>query len=151
VNGGVDPISVAHLMGHRDTSMVAKVYSHIAKNPEFLRKQARAAIHSSGRRENQSGYASLCPATSSIPDLSLGLSCSDRNHNLGNLITKAIIHSQRGLGHLSPLVFKTAEPDSIRSSTTDGKAIGQTTISDSSWAIAKVYRSKLIGTPRPFS
>lgn len=40
VDGGVDPISVAHLMGHRDTTMVSRVYSHIAKNPDFLRKQA---------------------------------------------------------------------------------------------------------------
>jgi integrase len=39
VDGGVDPISVAHLMGHRDTTMVSRVYSHIAKNPDFLRKQ----------------------------------------------------------------------------------------------------------------
>ena len=44
VDGGVDPISVAHLMGHRDTTMVSRVYSHIAKNPEFLRKQAIKAV-----------------------------------------------------------------------------------------------------------
>ena len=43
VDGGVDPISVAHLMGHRDTTMVSRVYSHIAKNPDFLRLQARKA------------------------------------------------------------------------------------------------------------
>ncbi len=41
--GGVDPISVAHLMGHKDTAMVSRVYSHIAKNPEFLRCQAKKA------------------------------------------------------------------------------------------------------------
>ncbi|GAB5406845.1 MAG: hypothetical protein Aurels2KO_50760 [Aureliella sp.] len=39
----VDPISLAHLMGHRDTSMISKVYSHVAKNVEFLRMQAVAA------------------------------------------------------------------------------------------------------------
>ena len=44
VNGGVDPISVAHLMGHKDTTMVSRVYSHIAKNPDFLREQARKAV-----------------------------------------------------------------------------------------------------------
>ena len=44
VDGGVDPISVAHLMGHRDTTMVSRVYSHIAKNPDFLRKQAIKAV-----------------------------------------------------------------------------------------------------------
>ncbi|MEM6692877.1 MAG: site-specific integrase [Planctomycetota bacterium] len=42
--GGVDPISVAHLMGHKDPSMVAKVYSHVAKNPDFLRKQAARSL-----------------------------------------------------------------------------------------------------------
>lgn len=46
--GGVDPISVAHLMGHRDTTMVSRVYSHLAKNPEYLRQQAKRAI---GKRE----------------------------------------------------------------------------------------------------
>ncbi|QDV61959.1 tyrosine-type recombinase/integrase [Crateriforma conspicua] len=43
-SGGVDPISAAHLMGHRDPTMVARVYSHIAKNPDFLRKQALNAV-----------------------------------------------------------------------------------------------------------
>lgn len=42
--GGIDPISVAHLMGHRDPTMVSRVYSHIAKNPNFLREQARKAV-----------------------------------------------------------------------------------------------------------
>ena len=36
-NAGNQPIL---LMGHRDTTMVSRVYSHIAKNPDFLRKQA---------------------------------------------------------------------------------------------------------------
>ncbi len=40
---GVDPISVSHLMGHRSPSMVAEVYSHLAQNHEFLKKQARNA------------------------------------------------------------------------------------------------------------
>lgn len=40
----VDPVSVAHLMGHKDTTMVARVYSHIAKNPEFLKQQALRAV-----------------------------------------------------------------------------------------------------------
>lgn len=46
--GGVDPISVAHLMGHRDPTMVSRVYSHLSKNPKFLRQQARKAVR---RRE----------------------------------------------------------------------------------------------------
>jgi integrase len=44
VKGGIDPISVAHLMGHKDATMVSRVYSHIAKNPDFLRQQAIKAI-----------------------------------------------------------------------------------------------------------
>ncbi|WP_425400378.1 tyrosine-type recombinase/integrase [Aeoliella sp.] len=42
--GGVDPISVAHLMGHRDTTMVSRVYSHLSRNTHFLREQARRAV-----------------------------------------------------------------------------------------------------------
>lgn len=41
--GGVDPISLSHLMGHKDTAMVSRVYSHLAKNVDFLREQARKA------------------------------------------------------------------------------------------------------------
>ncbi|WP_461507056.1 tyrosine-type recombinase/integrase [Rhodopirellula baltica] len=41
--GGVDPISLSHLMGHKDTAMVSRVYSHLAKNMDFLRQQAAKA------------------------------------------------------------------------------------------------------------
>ncbi len=40
---GIDPVSLAHLMGHKDTAMVSRVYSHVAKNTDFLRKQAAKA------------------------------------------------------------------------------------------------------------
>jgi site-specific recombinase XerD len=40
---GVDSISVSHLMGHRSPAMVSQVYSHLAQNHEFLKKQARNA------------------------------------------------------------------------------------------------------------
>lgn len=43
LKNGVDPISLAALMGHSDVSMIAKTYQHLSKNPEFLRKQARKA------------------------------------------------------------------------------------------------------------
>ncbi|WP_425400162.1 tyrosine-type recombinase/integrase [Aeoliella sp.] len=43
-DGGVDPISVAHLMGHRDTTMVSRVYSHLSQNPDYLRQQAERAV-----------------------------------------------------------------------------------------------------------
>ncbi len=42
----VDPVSVSHLMGHRDTRMVSQVYSHVSTNLDYLRKQARAATKS---------------------------------------------------------------------------------------------------------
>ena len=41
--GGVDPISLSHLMGHKDTAMVSRVYSHLSKNMDFLRQQAAKA------------------------------------------------------------------------------------------------------------
>jgi integrase len=40
----VDPISVAHLMGHKSQKMVAEVYSHLATNPAFLRTQALKSV-----------------------------------------------------------------------------------------------------------
>jgi len=43
---GVDPISVSHLMGHRSPAMVAEVYSHLAQNHDYLKKQARNACPS---------------------------------------------------------------------------------------------------------
>ncbi|KLU04617.1 phage-like integrase [Rhodopirellula islandica] len=43
-SGGIDSIAAAHLMGHKDPAMVAQVYSHLAKQPEFLRAQAAKAI-----------------------------------------------------------------------------------------------------------
>ncbi|MEO9590133.1 tyrosine-type recombinase/integrase [Rhodopirellula bahusiensis] len=42
--GGVDPVSLSHLMGHKDAAMVSRVYSHIAKNPDYLRAQAKQAL-----------------------------------------------------------------------------------------------------------
>ncbi len=35
---GVDPLTVAILLGHKDASMVMKVYSHLTQNDEFLQK-----------------------------------------------------------------------------------------------------------------
>lgn len=40
---GVDALTVAVLMGHRDPSTLAKVYQHLAHNPEYLLEQARRA------------------------------------------------------------------------------------------------------------
>jgi integrase len=41
---GVDPLTVAILMGHRDPSMLARVYQHLSLNPNHLLQQARKAV-----------------------------------------------------------------------------------------------------------
>lgn len=43
LTNGVDSVTVSVLMGHRDLTMVARVYSHLAQNAEFLQKQLRSA------------------------------------------------------------------------------------------------------------
>ena len=40
---GVDPLTVAILMGHRDPSMLARVYQHLSLNPQHLLEQAQKA------------------------------------------------------------------------------------------------------------
>ena len=40
---GVDPITVAILMGHSDPSTLARVYQHLAHDPEFLRTAIKRA------------------------------------------------------------------------------------------------------------
>lgn len=40
----VDPISISHLMGHKSPRMVAEVYSHLARNPAYLKEQASRAM-----------------------------------------------------------------------------------------------------------
>lgn len=40
---GVDPLTVAILMGHADPSMLAKVYAHLAQDPEYLLRAAKKA------------------------------------------------------------------------------------------------------------
>lgn len=43
LKNGVDSVSLSMLMGHSDVSMIARTYQHLARNPEFLREQARKA------------------------------------------------------------------------------------------------------------
>ena len=43
---GVDPLTVAILMGHQDPSTLAKVYQHLAHDPDFMRKAAAKAAMS---------------------------------------------------------------------------------------------------------
>jgi len=40
---GVDPITLAVLMGHSDASMIANVYQHLATSPDFLQDAAKKA------------------------------------------------------------------------------------------------------------
>jgi integrase len=46
LKAGVDPLTVAILMGHHDPSTIAKVYQHLALDPEFLRKAITKATAS---------------------------------------------------------------------------------------------------------
>lgn len=41
LKSGMDSLILAQLMGHADTTMLARTYSHLARNPDFLRKQAK--------------------------------------------------------------------------------------------------------------
>ena len=43
LKAGVDPITLANLMGHVDTAMIARVYSNLAQDPEYLLKSLRRA------------------------------------------------------------------------------------------------------------
>jgi integrase len=40
---GVDPLTVAILMGHKDPSMLSRVYQHLALNPEYMLAEAERA------------------------------------------------------------------------------------------------------------
>ena len=40
---GIDPLTVALLMGHKDPSMLARVYQHLSHSPDHMREQARLA------------------------------------------------------------------------------------------------------------
>jgi integrase len=43
LQNGVDPVTVSVLMGHADASMLARVYQHLAQNPDYLREAAKKA------------------------------------------------------------------------------------------------------------
>jgi integrase len=43
LKNSVDPVSLSILMGHSDATMIAKTYQHLAKDPAFLRTQAKKA------------------------------------------------------------------------------------------------------------
>ncbi|MEM6468020.1 MAG: site-specific integrase [Planctomycetota bacterium] len=41
LKAGCDSLTLAQLMGHSDTTMISRTYSHLARNPDYLREQAR--------------------------------------------------------------------------------------------------------------
>ncbi len=43
LKNSVDPVSLSILMGHTDATMIARTYQHLAKDPKFLREQAKRA------------------------------------------------------------------------------------------------------------
>lgn len=43
IQSGLDPLTVAVLMGHSDPSTIAKVYQHLALDPDFLRNAVKKA------------------------------------------------------------------------------------------------------------
>jgi integrase len=43
LKNGVDTVSVAALLGHKDAVMVSRVYAKVSQDPEFMRKQAARA------------------------------------------------------------------------------------------------------------
>jgi integrase len=47
---GVDAVTVAELMGHRDLTMVANVYGHLAKQHRYLREQLHRGV---GRKSSE--------------------------------------------------------------------------------------------------
>ena len=48
IQNGVDPITVAILLGHVDASTVARVYQHLSMNPNYLREAVRRAVKGEG-------------------------------------------------------------------------------------------------------
>ncbi|MCY2952654.1 MAG: tyrosine-type recombinase/integrase [Planctomycetota bacterium] len=43
IKNGVDPITLANLMGHVDTAMIARVYSNLSQDPGYLRDSLKRA------------------------------------------------------------------------------------------------------------
>lgn len=41
LKAGMDSLTLSQLMGHSNTNTLAKTYAHLARNPDYLRKQAR--------------------------------------------------------------------------------------------------------------
>ena len=43
LKNGVDTVTVAHLLGHADASMVSRVYAKVQQDPKFMAQAAKRA------------------------------------------------------------------------------------------------------------
>lgn len=50
LKAGVDPITVANLLGHKNLAMLANTYSHLNQDPAYLREQAKKAAGGAASR-----------------------------------------------------------------------------------------------------
>jgi integrase len=53
LKAGVDTVTVAHLLGHRDPSMVSRVYGHVQQDPEHMTDAVKRAKRLSGGEAGQ--------------------------------------------------------------------------------------------------
>jgi hypothetical protein len=59
LEAGVDALTVSALLGHADGAMLAKVYSHLAKNSSFLRASLNAGCRGVGGSPSSVGPAGV--------------------------------------------------------------------------------------------
>jgi integrase len=43
LKNGVDTVTLAHLLGHRDAAMISRVYGRVQQDPTFMAEAARKA------------------------------------------------------------------------------------------------------------
>lgn len=44
LKNGVDPVTMANLVGHKDLTMIHRIYSHISQDPDHMRRMAMKAV-----------------------------------------------------------------------------------------------------------
>ena len=71
LKNGVDPVTAAHLLGHRDTSMIARTYAKVQQDPQYMRdamKRAKGGGGSSPRSPSSTeGSSTSAPSGSPSP------------------------------------------------------------------------------------
>jgi site-specific recombinase XerD len=66
---GVDAVTVAELMGHRDLTMVAKVFGHLARQHRYLREQLNRGVGRNLTEGGEDGPADEPMASDQRPEL----------------------------------------------------------------------------------